>query len=589
MNEIKVLIVEDSTATAKTIKKSLLNFKYEIADICSTGQSAIRSALIYNPDIILMDIQLEGEMNGLEAATKITNILNIPVIYLTALSDKDMLEEAKLSKGYSFLIKPFKEAELYFNIEMTLYKHKMKNKLQEERKWLNTILQSIEDGVIATDRNGNIKFMNENAQSITGYSGEATNVKLNDVVKLIDYKTRQKIDIMKLKEKTEVVLVGNDNKEYIIICKVTAIPKKNREKMGCVITFSDISEEKKLQNDIYYLTFHDQLTGVYNRTYFEQEFSKLDTEEDMPISIMVTDLNGLKLTNDVFGHKAGDDLIKTAAKAITESCRKCDLVARLGGDEFIIVLPNTDRNMAEKIEKKINEICSVQKTVLGKVSMAIGIATKETVEQDISTIISEADENMYSKKFIESKRIREEILEYLKKKLKQNPYKQEKNLAKIGKVLIEMGIKLEFSQKQLEELTIYQKLGDIGMIVVPEKIMNKKSKLDRKEFDIVKKHPEIGYRISMSIKECIPIAEYILYHHERWDGNGYPHKLRGNQIPLISRMIAIAEAYDSMTTHRKYRKAMSKEEAVLEITRCSGTQFDPNLVEVFKKVIYCIQ
>jgi CheY-like chemotaxis protein len=133
MKVTKVLIVEDSTATAKTIKKSLIDLKYEVVDICTSGEYAIRSALIYNPDIILMDIQLDGEMNGLETATKITNIMNIPVIYLTALSDKEMLEQAKLSEGYSFLVKPFEEAELYFNIEMTLYKHKMK-KYYKKRK-----------------------------------------------------------------------------------------------------------------------------------------------------------------------------------------------------------------------------------------------------------------------------------------------------------------------------------------------------------------------------------------------------------------------------------------------------------------------
>lgn len=585
MKVTKVLIVEDSTATAKTIKKSLINLKYEVVDICASGEYAIRSALIYNPDIILMDIQLDGEMNGLETATKITNIMNIPVIYLTALSDKEMLEQAKLSEGYSFLVKPFEEAELYFNIEMTLYKHKMKNRLENKRKWLNTILQSIEDGVIATNKDGNIKFMNESAMILTGYNGRGTNVKLKDVVNLLDCETREKVDVMSLKGKEEKILLGANNKEYITICQLTDIPKKNKEKMGYVLTFSDVSEEIKLRNDINYLTFHDQLTGVYNRTYFEQQFSKFDVQECIPVSIMITDLNGLKLTNDVFGHKAGDNLIKSAAKAITESCREGDLIARLGGDEFIILLPNTDRDYAEKIEERIHNLCSEQESVLGKVSMAIGIATKETLEQDIGITMSEADDDMYSKKFLQSKRVREEILEYLKNKLRQDPHNREENLTEIGRMLMEMGKKMNFSQKQLEEVALYNEASDIGMVTIPYKILHKESKLNTKEWDIVKKHPEIGYRIAVSIKKFMPIAEYILYHHERWDGKGYPHKLKGEEIPLISRMVAIVEAYDSMTTDREYRKAMSKEEAILEITKCAGTQFDPKLIEVFKNVI----
>jgi diguanylate cyclase (GGDEF)-like protein len=283
---------------------------------------------------------------------------------------------------------------------------------------------------------------------------------------------------MSLKGKEEKILLGANNKEYITICQLTDIPKKNKEKMGYVLTFSDVSEEIKLRNDINYLTFHDQLTGVYNRTYFEQQFSKFDVET-YSISIMITDLNGLKLTKMCWEY-SGDNLIKSAAKAITESCREGDLVARLGGDEFIILLPNTDRDTAEKIAGKIHKLCSEQESVLGKVSMAIGIATKETLEQDIGIIMSEADDDMYSKKFLQSKRVREEILEYLKNKLRQDPHNREENLTEIGRMLVEMGKKMNFSQKQLEEVALYNEASDIGMVTIPYKILHKESKLNKK-------------------------------------------------------------------------------------------------------------
>ena len=585
MKGTKVLIVEDSKVTAKTIQNSLIKLEYEVSDICSKGEEAIRAALIHNPDIILMDIQLEGDMNGIETATKITNILNIPVIYLTALSDKTMLEKTKLSEGYSFLIKPFEETELFFNIEMALYKHEMKNKLEEERKWLNAILESINDGVIAIDKDENIKFMNGSARSLIGYTNEKAEGKLNEVLKLLDPKTREEVQVLDLKEKSEKILIGTREKECITLCQVTSIPKRNKGKMGYVVSISDISQEKKLKKDIHYLTFHDQLTGIHNRTYFEEEISKYNELEHLPISIIMLDLNGLKLTNDVFGHQVGDELIKKSAQVLKKSCRASDLLARTGGDEFIIVLPNTDKKAAEIIGARIKKFCNEENAVFGKLSMAMGSATKEDSEQDIFHAINEADKRMYTNKFNESKKYREEMVLFIKNKLKENSCSNDRNHFDIENILLQMGKQMNLSKKELEEISLYAEMGDIGMISIPEHIKRKGSKLDEKEWEIIKKHTEAGYKIATSIQKFTPIADSILCHHERWDGTGYPQELKGEEIPVISRMISIVEAYEAMINKRNYRKAMTRKEAILEISKCSGTQFDPNLVEIFKKVI----
>ncbi|MCB2291647.1 diguanylate cyclase [Clostridium sp. CS001] len=585
MKGTKVLIVEDSKVTAKTIQNSLIKLEYEVSDICSKGEEAIRSALIHNPDIILMDIELDGDMNGIETATKITNVLNIPVIYLTALADKTMLEKAKLSEGYSFLIKPFEETELFFNIEMALYKHEMKNKLEEERKWLNAILESINDGVIAIDKDEDIKFMNENARRLIGYTNEKAEGKIKDVLKLLDPKTREEVQVLDLKEKSEKILIGTHEKEAITLCQVTSIPKRNKGKMGYVVSISDISQEKKLKKDIHYLTFNDQLTSIHNRTYFQEEISKYNDIQHLPISIIMLDLNGLKLTNDVFGHQVGDELIKKAAQVLKKSCRASDLLARIGGDEFIIVLPDTDKKVAEIIATRIKKLCSEENVVFGKLSMAMGSFTKEDSEQDIFQAINEADKRMYTNKFSESKKYREEILLFIKNKLKGNSCSNDENRLDIEDILLQMGKKMNLSNKELEEISLYVEIGDVGMISVPEDIKNKSSKLDDKEWENIKRHTEAGYKIATSIKRFMPIADIILCHHERWDGTGYPQELKGEEIPVISRMISIVEAYAAMTSNRNYRKVMTREEAILEISKCSGTQFDPNLVEIFKKII----
>ncbi len=585
MKGTKILIVEDSKVTAKTIQNSLIKLGYEVSDICSKGEEAIRASLIHNPDIILMDIELEGDMNGIETATKITNILNIPVIYLTALSDKNMLEKTKLSEGYSFLVKPFEETELFFNIEMALYKHEMKNKLEEERKWLNAILESINDGVIAIDKDENIKFMNESARNLIGYTNDNVEGKLKDVLKLLDPKTREQVQILDLKEKSEKILIGNHEKECITLCQVTSIPKRNKGKMGYVLSISDISQEKKLKKDIHYLTFHDQLTAINNRTYFEEEISKYNEPEYLPVSIIMSDLNGLKLTNDVFGHQLGDELIKKAAQVLKKSCRASDLLARIGGDEFIIVLPNTDKKIAENIERRIKKFTSEENVVFGKLSMAMGSATKEDSQQDIFHAINEADKRMYTNKFTESKKYREGMLLFIKNKLKENYSSNYDNDLDTRNILLQMGRRINLSNKELEEISLYTEMGDIGMFSIPEHIKNKASKLDEKEWDIIKKHTESGYKIATAIQKFNPVANYILCHHERWDGTGYPQNLKGEEIPVISRMISIVEAYAAMINKRNYRKTMNREEAILEISKCADTQFDPRLVEIFKKVI----
>jgi diguanylate cyclase (GGDEF)-like protein/PAS domain S-box-containing protein len=587
MKETKVLIVEDSLVTAKTIKKSLKNLKYEVAGIATSGEDAIRQSLLHKPNIILMDILLDGDMNGIEAATKITNILDIPIIYLTAVSDKKMLKDTKISEGYSFLVKPFQENELYFNIEMALYKHKMKNKLKEEKKWLNTILQNIDDGVIAVDNLGYIKFINERALKLIGCPENIIGNQIFDTVKLLDINTREKVNVMELnnKERIEKILLDSNNKEHIVICQITAIPKKNKEKIGHVVTLRDITKEKNLKKDINYLTFHDQLTGVYNRTYYEKEFYKFNHPDFLPVSVIMADLNGLKLTNNVFGHAAGDNLLKKAATALSENCRSSDLIARIGGDEFIIVLPNTPKEIGEKVVKRISKFCDDEKALIGKVSIALGIATKESDKVDISQTSSEADHKMYSNKFLQSNKVCEDILNHLRKEFRQVSYYRKKDFIEIKRILFDMGKKLNFSQKQLFELSSYMEIWDIGMIIIPPEILNKNSKLDKKEWDIIKKHPEVGYKIAQATKKFSSVAEFILCHHERWDGKGYPHNLKGEDIPLISRMISIVDAYHSMVNERPYRKKFSKEEAISEISRCANTQFDPNLVDIFKSIV----
>ncbi len=347
----------------------------------------------------------------------------------------------------------------------------------------------------------------------------------------------------------------------------------------------DISDRKKRENKISYLSHHDTLTGLYNRRYFEEEIKKIDEEKSYPVSVIMGDINGLKLINDSFGHLEGDNLIVSIAKILQANCRETDILARTGGDEFSIILPNTTIEYAQEIVKKIEEDCdALKKTTLGDVyrlSISLGYAMKKSITEPIAQAIKEAEDNMYRHKMLQSKSLHSSIISSMKTTLFEKNKETEEHARRLIRYTYLIGQSLKLKDKQLDELELLSTLHDIGKIGISDLILNKPDKLSEEEWVEMKKHPEIGYRIAMSTSELAPIAEYILFHHERWDGTGYPQGLKGEEIPLLSRILAVADAYDAMTEDRPYRKALSKEKACQELRLNAGAQFDPDIVEVF--------
>ena len=349
----------------------------------------------------------------------------------------------------------------------------------------------------------------------------------------------------------------------------------------------DISDRKKRENRISYLSHHDTLTGLYNRRFFEEEKQKIDEERIYPVSVIMGDINGLKLINDSFGHLEGDNLIVSIAKILQANCRDTDILARTGGDEFSIILPNSTIDYAQEIVKKIEEDCdALKKTTLGDVyrlSISLGYAMKKSITEPLAQAIKDAEDNMYRHKMLQSKSLHSSIISSMKTTLFEKNKETEEHARRLIRYSFLIGQSLKLKDKQLNELELLSTLHDIGKIGISDLILNKPGKLSEEEWVEMKKHPEIGYRIAMSTSELAPIAEYILYHHERWDGTGYPQGLKGEEIPLLSRIIAVADAYDAMMEDRPYRKALTKEEACQELCRNAGTQFDPYIVEVFLK------
>ncbi|KDR95510.1 PAS domain S-box-containing protein/diguanylate cyclase (GGDEF) domain-containing protein [Peptoclostridium litorale DSM 5388] len=499
--------------------------------------------------------------------------------------------ETRIVEVYSCPITYNGAKVLYSIIFDVTRREKYKKRLYEEKELLKTTLFSIGDGVITTDEHGSIKLINKTAQQITGYDEKEVKGRcFSDVFKFADEISGDEIEdpvTEALKGTKEAKIEGT----AVIRVKagalkpisksIATIKAEDGQLMGAVMAFRDVSKEKEQQEKIIYLSYHDSLTGIYNRRFMEENIKRLDTACQLPLSIIMGDLNGLKLTNDVFGHDAGDRLLIEAVDVIKKSCRCEDIIARWGGDEFLILLPQTNSETAEGIVQNIRRVCSEKGDGNQKLSIALGTDTKTDAIEDFKQVMRKAEELMYQTKLIEGKGYRENIIEALMATLFEKSCEMDEHGDRLQNTCICIGRSLNLTSKALGELRLLAKLHDIGKVAIDENILNKPGPLTNREWGEIKKHPEVGFRIAQNISEISPVAEYILCHHERWDGRGYPRGLKGEEIPLLSRILSVVDAFDAMTNDRAYREKMETKEALAEIKRNSGTQFDPEIVEKF--------
>lgn len=365
---------------------------------------------------------------------------------------------------------------------------------------------------------------------------------------------------------------GEENFELRIV--------KSRENEVIAIS-RNITERKRMEQKVLYLSYHDQLTGLYNRRFYEEELMRLDTKENLPMTIVLGDLNGLKLINDSFGHAVGDELIKKVAEVIRLGCRGHDIIARLGGDEFVIILPKTDAFETQQVLKRITDMSLNEKIGSIDISISFGYETKNNEKENIQDIFKNAEDYMYKEKLFQSPSMRGKTIKAIVNTLHEKNKREEQHSLRVSELCKSMGEALGLHKYENAELKSVGLLHDIGKIAIDENVLNKPSKLTDDEWTEIKRHPEIGYRILSTVNDMSQMAEYILYHHERWDGRGYPKGLKGEEIPLVSRIIAIVDSYDAMISERNYRSALSKKVAIAELQKNAGIQFDPELVKLF--------
>lgn len=332
-------------------------------------------------------------------------------------------------------------------------------------------------------------------------------------------------------------------------------------------------------------TERDMLTQLYSKNSFYGEMDKLLAKGVYPVTVVVCNANGIGLVNDVYGWKKGNELLRKAADLLRENLPPGAILARLADGDMAVALTEMEQEYAFRAFENIKEQYGKANDTGINTDIEYGIAVIRDWEKSVDDAIREAVESMRTKKLMNQSSQKSSLLDSLTQTLMESDYETEEHVERTREMAIRLGKALHLTDGDLGKLALLAVLHDIGKIAIPHSILLKPGKLTDAEWEIMKTHTEKGYRIASASKELKPIGEYILHHHERWDGGGYPGGLAGDEIPLLSRIITVVDSHDVMVHDRPYHKAMSREAAEAELRRCAGTQFDPNLVEVFLDVL----
>ena len=463
--------------------------------------------------------------------------------------------------------------------------------LNDNKKKLEATLTSVGDGVFAVDVEKNIVFMNPVAQRLTGWTiDEVRGTPIVDVFRIVNEYTRETVpspidkvfDIHQIVElANHTMLIAKDGSELPIEDTAAPIFDESGAITGCVLVFRDSSERKERQKRIEYLSYHDQLTELYNRHFFEEELRRLDVERNLPLSIVYADVNGLKVINDAFGHEYGDMLLVSVADAMKTACRADDIIARIGGDEFLILLPKTDAAQANGIVARLKEQIALVRVNGMSASVSLGLDTKTDAAQNTNDVMNRAEQNMYQEKIAGTGGYRSLVIQEVFDALIQKIPLAQEHAYRVRDLCTMLGHALDLNPADINDLRIAGELHDIGKVSLNIELLMKEGALDEREWVLMKKHPETGYRLLGTCSEYYGVADIVLSHHERIDGKGYPMQLKGDNINWKSRILAVAEAYDVMVHKQPYRPAMSKDAAIAELIRNKGTQFDAAIVDAF--------
>lgn len=633
--QLKILVIDDNRDNVIVLKALIQDAFPEVRVLAAFGGKAgFDMAASEDPDVIFMDI-IMPEMDGFDVCRQLKarpDLADIPVVFVTASrGDKEHRILALECGGEGFLSKPFDEQELISqiramekirraNLRKRNEKKRLDNRIRKQNAALKAahartlkLLKSLEKENEARKKSekalveaqklarlGSYEYHLKSGE--IGYSEEVLNI--FGIHSEEQIRTKEQLirlvhpdDIPSVLESIKKVMLEKSAADFVFriirqdgeesVANLRMIPQfdENKNHVGVFGTIQDITRIRKTEEEIRYLSYHDYLTGLFNRRFYEEVLVKLDIDENYPLTLVMADVNGLKMINDSFGHAVGDELLQKASNVIKSGCRDKDVIARLGGDEFVIILTKTDAETAALVIKRLETLASREKIGGLKLSIAFGSKTKTRKEENIQQVLKNAEDDMYRHKLYESASMRSKTIELIMNTLYEKSNREMMHSNRVGLICEKIGMRMKLDQDEINQIRTAGLIHDIGKMGIDEKILNKPGALNAEEWKEIKRHPEIGYRILSSVNEFSEMANCILEHHERWDGNGYPKGLKGEEISLQGRIVAVADSFDAMTSDRTYRKGLIHEAAIAEIKRCAGTHFDPLVAKILVEVV----
>ena len=458
------------------------------------------------------------------------------------------------------------------------------SKLREQERFLADLIENSGALMFIKDVHGVYRFVNSKWEEVTGLRREEVLGKTDSDLfppEAAAQFRRNDAEVLGSGEfiEFEELFDRPDGRRFYLSGK---FPVRGEEGVvaGLCGVIVDITELKRRRQEIEFLSFHDHLTGLYNRRFFDEESARLDTARNLPLTLLLMDVNGLKLINDAFGHRIGDILLRTIADVLRRTCREDEIIARIGGDEFAILLPRTDEGGASALCRRISDAFEAEKTPAGSPSVAFGQATKSTEDGSVGEFVAKAENMMYQQKIRMQELVRGQAITFILRSLFEKIPREREHSERVAGLAERIGRAMGMKAEEMGTLLTAARLHDIGKIAVSD-ILDKIEPLQEGEWFAVRRHSEIGYSILNSGGDFAAPARIVLAHQERFDGKGYPKGLAGRDIPLQARIIAVADAYDAMTSGRPYRPARNPSEVLHEIEPGSGTQFDPEIVRIF--------
>lgn len=414
MVDARILIVEDERIIALDLQRRLQAFGFEVLATVSSGQEAVDMTLSLHPDIVLMDIMLSGDMDGIEAAAKIKEQHRVPIVFLTAYADEATLERAKQTEPFGYILKPFKERELYSTINIALYKSAVDRQVLKQERLFQAILDGVADGLIATDERACVQFMNPVAEMLTGWKEEdAEGLPIADVLKLYGGSGDAPVELPVLLQKgdqslytfEDVRLHSRVGAHVHISGTITVIKSEGDKPDGRIIAFRDMTEYKRMSAQFVYQASHDTLTGLLNRHEFIaklEEIAHFTRDSEQVHSYIYLDLDQFKVVNEVCGHFAGDELVRQVSLDLKQLFEELPpdkySIGRMGGDEFGAVVRDCPLEQGMEHAQRILEFLRrkfIWNMHVFNITGSVGVVPIRHTEEDVHEIIAAADDACY--------------------------------------------------------------------------------------------------------------------------------------------------------------------------------------------------